>query len=101
MPKRVPKSWWVPETDWAVLTPAKHILPSAPTALVKNMIGNGDVARHPSRNIRPPSGPANRHQPCGARDVSSVLSGPDLMTVGVPAGVCGKEALAVAETQQS
>ena len=54
------------------------------------MIGNGDVARHPSRNIRPPSGPANRRHPCGARDVSSVLSGPNLMTVGVPAGACGK-----------
>ena len=35
--------WWVPETGWAVLTPAKHILPGAPTAPVKNTmeIGQG------------------------------------------------------------
>lgn len=76
----------MPETGWAVFTPAKHARPGAPTALVKNMIGNGDTARHPSRNIRPPSGLANRRHPCGVRDDSSVLSGPDLMTVGVPAG---------------
>lgn len=52
--------------------------------------GNGDVARHTSRNIRPPSGPTNTCHSCEANNVSSGLGGPDLVTVGVPAGSCGK-----------
>ena len=72
----------MPETGWAGLTPAEHIFPGAPTALVKNTMemGHGET---PWQEQQATLGPANRHHPCGARDACSGLSGPDLMTVGV------------------
>ena len=79
------RSWWVPETGWAVHTPAKHIFPGAPTALVKNML-EMECGKTPQQEHQATLGPTNRHHPCWARDVRSVLSGPDLMTVGVHVG---------------
>lgn len=76
------------ESGWAVLAPATHIFPSAPTALVKNMMKMGRDAT-PQQEHQATLEPTNRHHPCGASDVRSGPSGPGLLTVGVR--LVGKE----------
>lgn len=71
----------MPETGWAGLTPAKHIFPSVPSALVKNTMEMGH-SKTPRQEHQAILGPTHWHHSCGARDVHSGLSGPDLMTVG-------------------
>lgn len=47
----------MPETGWAVLTPAKHILSFAPTTLVKNMMAMGTWQGTPAGTSGHPRGP--------------------------------------------
>lgn len=68
-----------------MLTLAKHILPGVPRTLVKNMMEIGMWQDTSAGTSGHPWGP-HRHHPRGAKDGSVVPSGPDLMTVGVPAG---------------